>query len=87
MLRGVDEPRVRLAELLVGLSLIAGLFTQAGCTGAALLLLIFYLSAIPTTGLPQPNPASTKKTAPMGSMWASGLRLTRPIARGRWSPS
>jgi thiosulfate dehydrogenase [quinone] large subunit len=46
---------VPLGLLLVGLSLIAGLFTQAGCTGAALLLLIFYLSAIPTTGLPQPN--------------------------------
>ena len=46
---------VPLGLLLVGLSLIAGLFTQAGCTGAALLLLIFYLSAIPTAGLPQPN--------------------------------
>jgi len=46
---------VPLALLLVGLSLIAGLFTQAGCAGAAAFLLIFYLSAIPTTGMPQPG--------------------------------
>jgi len=52
---GVVDVVVPLALVLVGLSLIAGLFTQAGCAGAAVLLLIFYLSAIPTTGLPQPN--------------------------------
>jgi thiosulfate dehydrogenase [quinone] large subunit len=40
---------------LVGLSLILGLFTQAGCWGALGLLVIFYLSAIPTSGLPQPG--------------------------------
>ncbi len=31
----------------------AGLFTQAGCVGALLLLAMFYLSAIPTSGTAQ----------------------------------
>jgi thiosulfate dehydrogenase [quinone] large subunit len=50
---GAVDIIVPIGLLLVGLSLIAGLFTQAGCAGAAALLLIFYLSNIPTTGLPQ----------------------------------
>jgi thiosulfate dehydrogenase (quinone) large subunit len=41
--------------LVVGLSLMLGLFTQAGCAGALLLLAVFYLSAIPLHGLPQPH--------------------------------
>jgi len=52
---GAVDVIVPLGLLLVGLSLMAGLFTQAGCAGAAAFLLIFYLSAIPTTGMPQPN--------------------------------
>ena len=52
MMHAVDVI-VPVGLLLVGLSLIVGLFTQAGCAGAAVLLLMFYLSAIPTTGLPQ----------------------------------
>ena len=35
----------------VGLSLILGLFTQAGCAGALALLASFYLAAIPTGGI------------------------------------
>jgi thiosulfate dehydrogenase [quinone] large subunit len=41
--------------LLVGLSLILGLFTQAGSWGALMFLTLFYLTAIPLTGGPQPN--------------------------------
>jgi thiosulfate dehydrogenase [quinone] large subunit len=37
--------------VLVGLSLMLGLFTQAGCAGALLLLAVFYLSWIPTRGV------------------------------------
>ena len=40
---------------LVGLSLVAGLFTQVGCAGAMGFLTLFYLSAIPTSGAPQPG--------------------------------
>lgn len=42
---------VEVGLVLVGLSLILGLFTQAGCVGALLLLATFYLSYIPTRGL------------------------------------
>jgi thiosulfate dehydrogenase [quinone] large subunit len=41
--------------VLVGLSLMLGLFTQAGCVGALTLLAMFYLSSIPTRGLHDPG--------------------------------
>ena len=44
---------IAVALLLVGLSLVLGLFTQAGCVGALLLLAMFYLSSIPTSGVHQ----------------------------------
>jgi thiosulfate dehydrogenase [quinone] large subunit len=46
---------VSIGLVLVGLSLVLGLLTQAGCVGAMLLLAMFYLSAIPTRGLQQPG--------------------------------
>jgi thiosulfate dehydrogenase [quinone] large subunit len=42
---------VSIALLLVGLSLLLGLFTQAGCVGALALLAMFYVSFLPTSGL------------------------------------
>jgi len=41
--------------VLVGLSLMLGLFTQTGCVGALLLLALFYASAIPLSGVAQPG--------------------------------
>jgi thiosulfate dehydrogenase [quinone] large subunit len=41
------------ALLLVGLSLMLGLLTQLGCWGALALLSLFYLSAVPASGVPQ----------------------------------
>ena len=38
----------------VGLSLILGLLTRAGCVGAMALLALFYVMAVPTAGMPQP---------------------------------
>jgi thiosulfate dehydrogenase [quinone] large subunit len=46
---------VSVSLVLVGVSLILGLFTQAGCGGALALLALFYLSAIPTQGVPWPG--------------------------------
>jgi thiosulfate dehydrogenase [quinone] large subunit len=45
--------------LLVGLSLMLGLFTQAGTLGALGLLTLFYLSAIPTSGIPESHAEGT----------------------------
>lgn len=46
---------VAIALLLVGVLLMLGLLTQLACLGAMLLLVLFYVSAIPLTGLPQPR--------------------------------
>ena len=40
--------------VLVGISLILGLLTQAGLWGALTFLTLFYVSAIPTEGVPRP---------------------------------
>jgi thiosulfate dehydrogenase [quinone] large subunit len=45
--------------LLVGLSLVLGLFTQTGCVGAILLLSMFYVSAMPLSGLAEPRTEGT----------------------------
>jgi thiosulfate dehydrogenase (quinone) large subunit len=45
--------------LLVGISLIAGLFTQLGCFGAMAFLALFYLSSVPTSGAPQAGAEGT----------------------------
>ncbi|HSQ19512.1 MAG TPA: DoxX subfamily [Blastocatellia bacterium] len=44
---------VKIGLLLVGVSLILGLFTRTGCWGALFLLALFYISAIPVAGVPQ----------------------------------
>jgi thiosulfate dehydrogenase [quinone] large subunit len=43
---------VPIGLVLIGLSLILGLFTRAGCWGALAMLGLFYMSAIPMTGAP-----------------------------------
>ena len=50
---------IPIALVVVGLSLILGLFTQLGCWGALTLLTAFYLAAIPTAGTPQPGAEGT----------------------------
>jgi thiosulfate dehydrogenase (quinone) large subunit len=46
---------VMVGLVLVGLSLMLGLFTQLGCTGGLMLLALFYVSAIPTSGVMRPG--------------------------------
>ena len=41
--------------VLIGLSLMLGLFTRVGCAAALLMLAMFYVSAIPMSGLPEPR--------------------------------
>lgn len=50
---------VKISLLLIGLSLILGLFTRVGSWGALLFLSLFYLLYIPTMGVPQPGNEGT----------------------------
>ena len=49
------DTAVAAALVLAGLSLMLGLFTRGGALLALVLLSLFYLSAIPTAGVPQPG--------------------------------
>jgi thiosulfate dehydrogenase [quinone] large subunit len=53
------DSAVAIALVAAGLMLILGFLTQLGCTIALGLLTIFYISAIPMTGLPQPRAEGT----------------------------
>ena len=44
---------VMVGLIAVGISLMLGLLTRAGCIGGMLLLALFYVMQIPTTGMPQ----------------------------------
>lgn len=46
---------VKISLMLIGLSLMLGLFTRAGCWGAILLLSLFYVLMIPLDGTQQPG--------------------------------
>ena len=49
---------IAIVLIVVGLSLMLGLFTQLGCAGAMALLVLFYVSAMPL-GLPEPRAEGT----------------------------
>jgi thiosulfate dehydrogenase [quinone] large subunit len=50
---------IPIALLLIGLSLVLGLFTQSGAWGALGLLTMFYITNIPLAGAPQPQMEGT----------------------------
>ncbi|MCM3905097.1 MAG: DoxX family membrane protein [Pyrinomonadaceae bacterium] len=50
---------VKICLLLIGLSLILGLFTRIGAWGALCFLSLFYLLYVPLTGVPQPGSEGT----------------------------
>jgi thiosulfate dehydrogenase [quinone] large subunit len=50
---------VKVSLLLIGLSLILGLFTKVGSWAALLFLSLFYLLYMPSMGVPQPNNEGT----------------------------
>jgi thiosulfate dehydrogenase [quinone] large subunit len=50
---------VPIGLLLIGLSLMLGLLTQAGCLGAAGFLVMFYVSQPPLSGMPQSGAEGT----------------------------
>lgn len=53
------DSAVALALLVAGLLLVLGLYTQLGCVIALGLLTMFYLSAIPLQGVPEPRSEGT----------------------------
>jgi thiosulfate dehydrogenase [quinone] large subunit len=52
---GWIDQTVKISLLLVGLSLMLGLLTRAGCWGALFFLTLFYLLSIPVAGTHQPG--------------------------------
>jgi thiosulfate dehydrogenase (quinone) large subunit len=58
LMNAVDAA-VPLGLFLVGISLMLGLFTQAGCVGAIGFLAMFYLSQPPLSGMPQAGAEGT----------------------------
>src|SRR5712692_1952663 len=50
---------VEIALVLIGLSLVLGLLTRAGCWGALVFLTLVYVAAIPVRGVPQPGGEGT----------------------------
>jgi thiosulfate dehydrogenase [quinone] large subunit len=56
---GWIDTTVKIGLLLVGASLILGLFTKAGCWGALFFLTLFYLLSVPLAGTPQPGSEGT----------------------------
>ena len=52
---GVLDVLIALALVLVGLSMMLGLFTQTGTLGALVMLILFYLAHIPVHGVPTPG--------------------------------
>lgn len=55
---GTLDLAIAILLVAIGISLLIGFFTQAGCVGAMALLALFYVSAIPL-GLPEPRTEGT----------------------------
>jgi thiosulfate dehydrogenase (quinone) large subunit len=56
---GWIDNTVKVSLLLIGLSLLLGLFTRAGCWGALFFLTLFYLLSVPLAGTPQAGSEGT----------------------------
>jgi thiosulfate dehydrogenase (quinone) large subunit len=69
--------------VLVGLSLILGLFTQTGCVGALLFLAMFYLSAIPLTGVAQAGSEGTNLIVNKNLIEAGAVLVLLSFRTGR----
>jgi thiosulfate dehydrogenase [quinone] large subunit len=52
---GTLDIAIAVALVVIGLSLMLGLFVRAACIGAFTMLMLFYVSALPLSGLPEPR--------------------------------
>jgi thiosulfate dehydrogenase [quinone] large subunit len=69
--------------VLVGLSLMLGLFTQTGCVGALLLLALFYVSSIPLAGVAQPGTEGTYLIVNKNLIEATAVLVVLSFRTGR----
>lgn len=79
---GTLDVAIAWALVAVGLSLLLGLFTQAGCGGALVLLSMFYLSAIPM-GVPEPRSEGTYLLVNKNLIEASAVLVLWVFRTGR----
>ncbi len=71
------------ALVVAGLCLILGLFTRVGCAVAIGLLSVFYLSAIPLDGLPQPRAEGTYLLVNKNLIEAAAVAVLWTFGTGR----
>lgn len=71
------------ALVIVGLALMLGLFTRVACISALLLLALFYLSAIPTAGVPQPGAEGAYLLVNKNLIEAAGVAVLLTFHTGR----
>ena len=74
---------VAAALVVVGLSLMLGLFTDAGCVVGLALLTLFYLSLPPTSGVPQPGTEGAYLFVNKNLVEAGGLLVLLSFGTGR----
>lgn len=68
---------------IVGLLLVLGLFTRLACVGAAALLMLFYLSAVPLSGVPQPGAEGTYLLVNKNLIELAAVLVTLVFSTGR----
>lgn len=74
---------VALALLVAGLLLMLGLFTQLGGAIALVMLLLFYLSAIPLSGVPEPRSEGTYLIVNKNLIEAAAVAVLLAFRTGR----
>jgi uncharacterized membrane protein YphA (DoxX/SURF4 family) len=69
--------------MLIGLSLVLGLYTRVGATGALLFLSLVYFLYLPTLGVPQPSAEGTYLIVNKTLIEASAVVLLLAFDTGR----
>jgi thiosulfate dehydrogenase [quinone] large subunit len=80
---GVIDVVLSVALVAVGLSLILGLLTEAGCIGALALLALFYVSSVPITGMQQPGAEGAYLLVNKNLVEAGGVLVLLAFGTGR----
>jgi thiosulfate dehydrogenase (quinone) large subunit len=76
---------VAILLLITGLLLMLGLFTQLGCSVALLMLIVFYVSAMPLQGLPEPRAEGTYLIVNKNLIEATAVAVLLAFRTGRFA--